>query len=99
MTSKARKQSYKKEYTVKWPCIVPSKKDNHTVKCVICGSDTRQYNNFLTFYWPEANEQVVVSSCFENLIFLSKIRFLRIFSLFFGVKRLASLVVSLYASL
>lgn len=39
MTSKARKQSYKKEYMEKWPCIVLSKKDNCSVTCVICGSD------------------------------------------------------------
>lgn len=39
MTSKARKQSYKKEYMEKWPCIVLSKRDNCSVTCVICGSD------------------------------------------------------------
>ena len=40
MASKsARKQSYKKEYTTRWPCIRPSKKDEFSVVCSICSSE------------------------------------------------------------
>ena len=36
---KMRKQTYKKEYTEKWPCIVPSGKDDYTVRCELCCCD------------------------------------------------------------
>ena len=40
MASKqSRKQCYKREYTEKWPCILPSKKGNSIVRCELCDSD------------------------------------------------------------
>jgi hypothetical protein len=38
-SSKIRKQSFKKEYSVKWPFILPSIKDTFTARCQICSCD------------------------------------------------------------
>ena len=39
MASKSRKQTFRQEYTTRWPCNVRSKKDVFTARCELCNSD------------------------------------------------------------